>query len=142
MQSKFKTEYQTIIQAPIAAVWDGLTNALIVKQYFFGTDLQTTWEVGQPIVFTGSWDGATYVDKGTVLEYVHEKFLSYSYLSSWSGKDDTEDNYLVITYEVAAIDAGTKLTITQTNYDEEKANHSTESWASVIDGLKSILSSH
>lgn len=139
MQTDFKTKYQTIVQAPINKVWEALTKPELVKQYFFGTELITDWQVGQPILFKGEWDTNTYEDKGTILSYQHEAQLSYSYLSSWSGKEDVPENYLIVTYELKTTEEGTELTITQTNYDEEKASHSHESWASVIDGLKTML---
>jgi hypothetical protein len=32
-----------------------------------------------------------------------------------------------------------ELAITQSNYDQEKAQHSSENWAVVIDGLKKLV---
>ena len=139
MQNQFKTQYQTIVHAPISKVWDALTNPTLVKEYFFGSQLVTNWISGQSIIFKGEWDGTPYEDKGTVLEYVHETSLAYSYLSNWSGKEDMPENYLMITYAVKEIPEGTELSITQTNYDEDKAAHSLENWASVMDGMKTML---
>lgn len=139
MQTNFKTTYQTEIKAPTEKVWNALTNAEIVKQYFFGTNLETDWKVGNPIFFKGEFNGTAYTDKGTVLEFIpNEKFV-YSYLSSWTGLEDKPENYLQITFEVAQIANGTALTITQSNYDEEKAKHSSANWEMVIDGLKKIV---
>jgi len=52
---------------------------------------------------------------------------------------DTPENYLEISYEVKTVVDGTGLTITQTNYDEEKAKHSEENWAEVMDGMKKLV---
>jgi uncharacterized protein YndB with AHSA1/START domain len=139
MQTHFKIQYKTTVKAPIEKVWDALTNPEIVKQYLFGTEMITTWEVGDDIICKGEWEGKTYLDKGKVLEYVHNKQLSYTYLSSWSGMEDKPENYLLVCYEVKAIDKGTVLTISQTNYDEEKAKHSEENWATLIEVLKKII---
>jgi hypothetical protein len=65
--------------------------------------------------------------------------LSYSYLSNWSGKEDLPENYLVVGYEVEPQGNGTSLTITQSNYDTEKAAHSEGNWAALIDGLKKLV---
>lgn len=94
-----------------------MTNPEIVKQYFFGTELITNWKVGSDIIFQGEWDGQKYKDPGKVLEYSINEKLAYSYLSSWSGKEDKPENYLWICYEVIPAKNGTELTITQTNYD-------------------------
>ena len=139
MQNQFKTQYQTIVHAPISKVWDALTNPTLVKEYLFGSQLVTNWIPGHPIIFKGEWEGTPYEDKGTVIEYFHEQSLAYTYFSNWSGKEDMPENYLLVTYEVTEIPEGTELTITQTNYDEDKAAHSLKSWESIMDGMKTML---
>ena len=139
MQTQHKITYKTIIHGPKEKVWDALTNPDIIKQYFFGTELITSWEIGSEIKFQGAWEGQSYRDKGTILEYIKDEKLAYSYLSNWSGKEDLPENYLWVSYEVKEISGDTELTIYQTNYDEEKAQHSEASWASIIDGMKSVL---
>ncbi|HMR17498.1 MAG: SRPBCC domain-containing protein [Confluentibacter sp.] len=139
MQTGFKSTYHTTIQAPIEAVWDALINPKIVKKYFFGSNQDTDWKIGNPILWTGEYEGTPYTDKGIVLEFYPNKKLSYSYLSSWSGLEDKPENYLWVSYELKKTTEGTELTIVQSNYDEEKAKHSTENWAVVIDGLKKIV---
>lgn len=139
MQANHLSTYQTVVNAPIEKVWDALTNREIVKQYFFGSDQVTDWKVGSPILWTGEYEGTTYTDKGTVLEFVPNEKLVFSYLSSWANREDKPENYLRVSYEVKPVESGTALTITQTNYDEEKVRHSAENWAAVIDGLKKLV---
>lgn len=139
MQTKHQSKYQTIIKAPVEKVWDALINPVLVKQYFFGSNQKTDWQVGSEILWTGEYEGTTYIDKGVVEAFLENHKLSYSYLSSWSGLDDRPENYLLVTYEVKPCEIGTALTITQSNYDEEKAKHSVEIWATVIDGLKKLV---
>lgn len=139
MQTNHQSKYQTIIKAPIEKVWDALINPEIVKQYFFGSNLETDWKVGSAVLWTGEYDGTTYVDKGLVLEFLPNKKLSFSYLSSWNGLEDKPENYLLVSYDVKSTETGTELIITQSNYDEEKAKHSTENWAVVIDRLKKLV---
>lgn len=139
MTTDFKTQYKTTINAPLEKVWEALTNPAIVEQYFFGTELVTDWEVGKPIVFQGEWDDKKYIDKGEVLEYEHNKKLSYSFLSSWSGKEDLPENYLWVSYEVKSDGENTELTISQSNYNEELAEHSDENWAALVDAMRKII---
>lgn len=139
MQTNHQTKYQTTIKAPLEKVWDALINPEMVRQYFFGSNQETTWEVGSPLLWTGEYEGQTYVDKGVVLEFIPNKKVSYSYLSSWSGLEDNPENYLLVTCEVKPTNNGTELTITQSNYDGEKAKHSSENWAVVIDGMKKLI---
>lgn len=139
MQTNHISTYKTTIKAPVEKVWEALTTREIVKKYFFDSNQETDWKVGSPIRWTGDYEGKQYEDKGTVLEFVPNKRLAFSYLSNWTGLEDKPENYLKVTYEVAAVEGGTELTITQTNYDEEKAKHSTENWGTVIDGLRKLV---
>ena len=139
MQTQHKIQYTTTIQAPLEKVWDALTNPAMIKKYFFGTGLITTWKVGEDIAFQGEWEGRAYKDIGKVLEYIPNKRLAYSYLSSWSGKEDQPENYLWVCYEVESIADGTQLTVSQTNYDEEKAKHSEGNWALLINEMKKLI---
>lgn len=139
MDTHYKIQYRTTINAPLEKVWEALTKPEIVKQYFFGTTLVTSWKVNEPIIFQGEWEGQKYEDKGLVLEYEHNKRLAYSYLSSLSGKEDKPENYLWVCYEVKATGNSTELTIHQSNYDEERAKHSEGNWASIVDEMRKIL---
>jgi uncharacterized protein YndB with AHSA1/START domain len=139
MVKQFKIQYKTTINAPLEKIWEALTNSEIVKQYFFGTHLVTSWKVGEPIVFQGEWEGQNYQDKGEVLEYEHNQRLAYSYLSNWSGMEDLPENYLWVCYEVKADGEKTELTIHQSNYDEERAKHSAGNWASIVDEMRKIV---
>ena len=139
MQTQHLSTYKTTIKAPVEKVWEALTDPAIVKQYFFGSDQVTDWQVGSPILWTGEYEGTQYTDKGTVLEFIPHERLSFSYLSSWSGLEDLPENYLRVTYEVQPAEEGTLLSITQSNYNEEKARHSEQNWAIVTEGLKKLV---
>ncbi len=128
------------INAPLEKVWDALTNPVLIKQYFFGTDLDTSWKVGEPIFFRGAWEGVSYEDKGIVLEFEPLKSLKYNYLSSMSGAEDLPENYQNITYAVAALNGETLLTITQDGHEsEEKREHSEQSWKGMMVEMEKLL---
>ncbi len=127
-------------QAPITSVWNGLTDPAIVKQYFFGTDLKSEWQVGGRITFSGEWQGMKYEDGGVILAIDAPKLLKYSYWSSMSGTENIPENYNDITYELRETDGITTLLITQEGVkSQEAAEHSEQNWTAVFDGLKAIL---
>lgn len=128
------------INAPITRVWEALTNPSMVKEYFFGTELITDWVIGHPIIFKGEWEGKSYEDKGTVLDFEPNKSLRYNYLSSMSGMEDHPENYANITYDVYEDHGVTALTVTQDHIQSDEAKkHSEENWAAVLKGLKEYL---
>lgn len=139
MQTNHKTSYKTIVKAPVEKVWKALTDAELVKQYFFGSNQETDWKVGSKIRFWGEYEGQRYEDKGEVLEYVNNEKLAYSYLSSWSNLPDEPENYLWVSYSIKPVPEGTELTVSQSNYDAERAQHSEQNWAIVMDGLKKLV---
>jgi len=133
-----KTEI--IFDSPASKVWLGLTDPIIVKQYFFGTDLKSDWKEGSTITFSGQWDGKTYEDKGIIIEIEHAKLLKYSYWSSMSGLKDTPANYANITYELIEINGKTTLIITQEGINSaDSVEKHEQNWQSVFEGLKKLL---
>lgn len=128
------------IAAPRSKVWEALTKPELVKQYFFGTNVESSWKKGDPIRFTGEWEGKAYVDKGTILEITKEKYLKYNYWSSFSGKADVPENYNIITYRLDEMGANTEFTVEQEGLKtEDAARHSEQNWASVMEGLRKML---
>lgn len=138
----FTAKIQRTIHAPISKVWDGLTLPELVKQYFFGTQLVTTWQPGTPIYFRGEWEGKAYEDKGTVLKFEPGKMLQYDYFSSWSDLEERPENYQTIIYRVKSKGSSTVLIITQSNIDTlEKKVHSVQSWGLLTKELKKLMES-
>ena len=140
MSKELALKTSILIQASVSDVWDALTNPVVVKQYFFGTNLLTDWTVGGPIRFTGVWEGGAYEDKGTVLAFEPERYLSYNYWSSFSGTEDIPENYADIEYMVEVVEQGTQLTVTQNKMkDEEARAHSETNWQMVLTEMKKLL---
>jgi uncharacterized protein YndB with AHSA1/START domain len=140
MKNQYTAKAITTIHASTSEVWNALTTPELVKQYFFGTDLHTSWEVGSPIEFTGEWQGQQYTDKGTVLAAEPNHVLEYSYLSSMSGLEDVPENYASIRYELSAEGEATHLEIHQDNIaTKEAAEHSRQNWQMVLAQLKQLV---
>lgn len=104
-----------LVDAPRSRVWQALTDPDIVRQYFLGTQLTTTWQVGEPVTFAGEWKGKSYQDKGVVLENRHEELLRITHYSPLTGLPDEPDNYHTVEYRLDDSPDGTRVTITQGN---------------------------
>jgi len=121
-------------------VWDALTKPELVKQYFFGTNVESTWKKGSPIRFTGEWEGKPYEDKGTILDIEKEKLLKYSYFSSFTGKPDVPENYHNVTYKLNDRGGNTEFTVEQEGLEsEDAAQHTAQNWASIMQELRKLL---
>ncbi len=128
------------IKAPAAKIWQALTDPTIVKQYFFGTDLKSDWQLGSPITWEGEWEGKRYMDTGTILDIEPGFRVKYNYWSSMSGTEDIPENYIDITYELKETIGKTTLYITQEKIKTEEAKqHSEQNWQWVFGKMKELI---
>ena len=142
IDKNLKIEITEVFSSPVSKIWSALTDKEKVKQYFYGTEVTSTWKPGSDIVFRGEWDGKAYEDKGKIIEVENEKLIKYSYISSFSGLPDLPENYAIITYRLKPIDDGTELTIIQEGFKDEKSwDDSKNGWKFVLDNLKKLLNS-
>jgi len=101
------------IRAPAKKVWLALTVPELVKQWQYGSDLETTWEPGTPLVFRNEWNGQTFEQKGTVIEFVPESRLKYSLFFPHADLQDVPENYFFMTYELTESNGFTSVLIRQ-----------------------------
>jgi len=121
-------------------VWDALTNPQLIRQYLFGTEVITDWQVGSPIIYKGVWEGKPFEDKGKVLQVEEDKLLVSTFWSALSGLPDLPENYQTVRYELSTENGGTKLTIVQdNNASQEAAQQSEQNWKTVLQGMKKLL---
>jgi uncharacterized protein YndB with AHSA1/START domain len=87
---------EIIINAREGAVWNALTNPVVLKQWMtepeMEMDIFTDWTVGSPIVNKG-FHHIKFEDRGAVLKFEPNKILEYTYLSSSSRLPDKLENY-------------------------------------------------
>lgn len=140
MMTPYKIEKTIIIEADYLKVWEGLTNPELIKQYMFGTEAISDWKEGNAIIFQGSYEGTTYKDKGIIRKFIPGRTLQYTYFSSFSGLEDKPENYHLITFELAAEDNITELTLKQENIQSQEAQeHADTNWDFVLKKIKEIL---
>jgi uncharacterized protein YndB with AHSA1/START domain len=140
MDKRLVLKKTVIINAPTSKVWEALVTPEWIKQYLFGTNTISDWKVGRPIVFTGTWEGKEYKDKGTILKFEKEKVFQYSYWSGFSGLPDVPENYSIITFELSSHAGQTTLSLTQNNFvDEKSLEHSGKNWEGVLQTMKGLL---
>ncbi|MGY2876746.1 uncharacterized protein YndB with AHSA1/START domain [Marmoricola sp. URHA0025 HA25] len=129
------------ISASPGQVWHAMTDPDLISEYFFGTRVETTWEPGSPITWTGEYDGRSYQDKGEVLEVEPEERLVVTHFSPMSGQDDVPENYHRLTYDVANTGDSTTVTLAQDNTPPESVEEFTANWQTMLNNLKELVES-
>lgn len=129
-----------VIAAPAARVWDALTDPAQIKQYMWGAEAISDWKLGSSLIYRGTWEGKAYEDKGKILEIDPPRVLRTNYYSPLSGKPDAPENYAEVTYALAPEAGGTKLTVTQTNVEDEAAKARSEgNWDMALGAIKKLI---
>jgi uncharacterized protein YndB with AHSA1/START domain len=136
------------INAPIAKVWDALTNPAQTKKYMFGCEALSDWKKGSPLTWEMIYEGKPFVAvKGNIVEIEPNKKLAYTTIDPNAAIEDIPENYLTVTYLLSAEGGKTNLTVTQGDYSkvadgekryEEAYNHG-EGWNPVLAEIKKIL---
>jgi uncharacterized protein YndB with AHSA1/START domain len=96
---------QTEINASPAQVWAALTDPALIKKYMFGSQVETDWQPGSPILWKGECEGHVYEDKGEILEIEPQRRLKVTHFSPLSGQQDVPGNYHTLLYELTATGA-------------------------------------
>jgi uncharacterized protein YndB with AHSA1/START domain len=127
------------ISASPGQVWAALTDPDLIRQYFFGTTVATTWEPGSPITWSGEYDGHSYEDKGEVLEVEPERRLVVTHFSPMTGEDDVPENYHRITYQLEHEGAATRVRLEQDNTPDASVDDFRTNWETMLGNLKELV---
>jgi uncharacterized protein YndB with AHSA1/START domain len=128
------------ISASPQQVWDALTDSEAIARFMFGAKVDTDWEVGSPITWTGEYDGNQFQDKGEILEIVEPRRLRMTHFSPLTGEDDVPENYHTLDYQVMDAGDSTRVTLDQDGNDsEEQAAQFSSNWQAMLDQLKSYV---
>lgn len=140
------TDHIAHAEAEISAsphqVWDALTDPDAIAASMMGAKVETDWEEGSPITWSGEYDGHPFQDKGEILEVVVDRRLRVSHYSPLSGEDDVPENYHTIDYRLEGRGDTTRLTLDQDGNDSaEQAEQFSKNWQMMLDQLKEYVES-
>ena len=133
--------YQIFIKATPQAIWDAITKPEFTAQYFYGSRVETTAEVGTPFRYRAP-DGETLWGDETVFESEPPRRLVVGWRSLYDEAAAAEPARR-ITWEIEPQDGGfCLLTATHDNLEQSPItahNIAGAGWMMVLSGLKSVL---
>ena len=128
------------ISASPSQVWNALTDPHLIRKYFFGAEVETTWEPGAPIRWKGEYEGKQYEDKGEILACEPTRRLEMTHFSPLTGQPDRPENYHRVRYELRDEGDHTHVVLQQDNNPTpEAAEASRANWDTVLHGLKDLV---
>ncbi len=130
--------------APLNAVWKALTEPELMKSWMSDSEIEivTTWEVGSPIVINvqGISYKTSFKNTGIVLQFLKDRVLEYSHLSSLSRLPDEAENYTLIRFTLQQQEDHTLLELNLSNFPTESHyKHIDFYWAVTLEVLKRFV---
>lgn len=134
------------IQAPPEVVWRWVTQRELLRRWYAGAEVDTTWAVGSPMAITVRLGDVTLRDRGTVLAFEAPRWLRYSHWSSVSRVRDTSEGRSVITIRLVpeggdgARGAWTRVSVEHApGQAEAVVEHARLFWPSALHALKQAV---
>jgi uncharacterized protein YndB with AHSA1/START domain len=134
-------QVSTEVETSLESAWKALTNPEVLGNAFFGSKVETTWQVGSPILFRGEHRGFSFEDRGEILSFSPPKQLRFSHWTALTGLEDKPLACHVVTIELLP-GAKTKLRLTQEDgkpVDESTRRQLTRNWSAILAGLKRAI---
>jgi len=104
------------INAPIAKVWEALTQPELVKKWQSGSNLLTDWKVGSEIRFKNEWNGQVFEQWGKVLEFTPYEIIKYTLFVPVQDLEDKPENYFTMSYVLSQNSDSVHLLINQEDH--------------------------
>ena len=127
------------LKAQPQEVWEALTNPDITRQYFYGCEAISQWQVGSPLIFRfTSGEEESIPVKGVIKSVEPSSFLEHTCFDAEFENDPAQ--HTTVTYSLVQDGEATQLTVTQGEFpDDDDLEKHDASWSHVLEGLKSLL---
>jgi hypothetical protein len=131
------------INAPIAKVWEALTQPELVKKWQMGSDLLTDWKVGSEIRFKNEWEGQVFEQWGKILEFTPYEIIKYTLFALTPDLEDRPENYFTMSYVLSQnIDSVHLLINQEDNRPGSVQDEPTGEENEILNALKALLEGH
>ena len=128
----------TFIRTTPAKLWEALTNARIISEYWFGARVECDWKRGSPWKM-GHPDGRV-MDTGEILEIDPPRRMAIRWQNEWHPEFKAEGPSRC-TIELTPVERSVKLTVThEIDRPESKFIRAvSDTWPFCLSNLKSLL---
>jgi uncharacterized protein YndB with AHSA1/START domain/DNA-binding transcriptional ArsR family regulator len=130
--------YETYIKAPQKRVWEALTNAEFTSQYFYATQVDSTWEAGAAVNYRNSSGDVAVEGKVIEVDPPHKLVITWHVLYDETAKAEEPSR---VTFSLQAVNGQTRLRILHDQFPENTVllDRISEGWPWIVASLKSLL---
>lgn len=147
MSTSMVVQKSILLNASSEKTWIALTNPQLTKQYMYGCEVISDWEVGAAI----NWKGTT--EDGQVITYVQGhietiqigKMVQFTMFDPNMGLADIPENYVSLTYLIEPKEGNTCLfSLTQGDYatvenGQQRYEETIQGWEQVLPIFKNLV---
>ena len=130
--------YKTYIRATADAVWDAITNPEMTVQYFYGTRVDSTWEVGSSMNY--HYPDGTPASEGHILSIDAPKRIEFMFHALWDDELKAEGPVREV-WALTELNGMVELTIELYDVAEDSKTLAefSNGFPYIVAGMKSLL---
>ena len=130
--------YKTYIRAAVEEVWDAIINPEKTAQYFYGTRVESDWEVGSPMNYY--YPDGTQASEGHIISIDAPKQMEFTFHALWDEELKAEGPAREV-WALAEINGMVELTVELFDVAEDSKTLAEFSggFPYIISGLKSLV---
>ncbi|HUF15040.1 MAG TPA: SRPBCC domain-containing protein [Acidimicrobiia bacterium] len=128
--------YTAFIRGTAEEVWDAIVNPEKTEQYYFGTRVESDWEVGSPMTY--SYPGGRVASNGEIISIDPPKRIEFTFHALWDDELEAEGPVREV-WAVGESNGMVELTVELYEIGERTLQVFGEGIAYIISGLKSLV---
>ena len=128
--------YKSYIRATLEAVWDAIVNPDKTAQYFYGTRVESDWEVGSPMNYF--YPDGRQASRGEVISIDPPNMMQFTFQAMWDEEMEAE-GAANETWELTAMGDMVELKVSIYQIGDKTLQDFKEGLPYIISGLKSLV---
>lgn len=128
-------EIEVFIEAAPEEVWRAITDPELTRQYYYGTDIISTWQPGAP---WKSESGDELYLVGEIVDAQPGRRLEQTFRVAIE-EPASNDAPSTVTWELTPVGAGTRLRLTHSDLAPATYEYTEGGWEHILGGLKTLL---
>ncbi|HVR77603.1 MAG TPA: SRPBCC domain-containing protein [Acidimicrobiia bacterium] len=128
--------YTAFIRGTAEEVWDAIVNPEKTEQYYFGTRVESDWEVGSPMTY--SYPDGRVASTGEIISIDPPKRIEFTFHALWDDELEAEGPVREV-WAVGESNGMVELTVELYEIGERTLQVFGEGIAYIISGLKSLV---